>query len=124
MDTKVTLEKLNNKNYFNWKYKLELLLIKDKVWHTISETTPETPDAAWKTADGTARALIGLNVEDSQLPYVRTTINAKAAWQALKSVHEKATLTNKITVMRQMYDQKMEEGEDLQQHLEKMNNYF
>lgn len=130
MDTKVYIEKLNNKNYFNWKYKMELMLIKEKAWHTIQEDEPAaagTTNAAliaWRILDGTARALIGLNVDDSQLQYVRNTTTAKNAWKALKDVHEKSTLTNKITVMRKMYDEKMHEGQDIEQHLGKMNGYF
>lgn len=124
MDTKVTIEKLNNKNYFNWKFKMELMLIKEKIWFTTSQNAPSPITDAWTNADATARALIGLNIDDSQLQYVRNTTNAKEAWKALKDVHEKSTLTNKVTVMRQMYDQKMQEGQDMEQHLGKMSSYF
>lgn len=42
METKIQITKLNNKNYHNWKFKMELLHIKEKVWNTISETAPTT----------------------------------------------------------------------------------
>lgn len=83
MDTKVTIEKLNNKNYFNWKFKMELMLIKEKNWFTTSENAPNPITEAWRNADGTARALIGLNIDDSQLQYVRNTTSAQQAWKAL-----------------------------------------
>lgn len=122
MDTKVHIEKLNNKNYFNWKYKIELLMIKEKVWYTICDDKPATPDNTWKAADGTARALIGVNVEDSQLQYVRQTCDAKTAWDALKKVHESGTLTNKCSLIRKMYDTKMQDGQSLEKHLETLNS--
>lgn len=136
MNTKVIIEKLNNRNYFNWKFRVELLLIKEKIWFPIdtpipvaatasNPTTTETSKITeWKTADNIARALICLNVEDSQLQYVRNCRSSKAAWDALKAMHEKSTLTNKVSVMRQMYDEKMEEGQSLEEHLGKMNDYF
>lgn len=31
------IEKLNNRNYFNWKYRMELLLIKEDLWEVIEK---------------------------------------------------------------------------------------
>lgn len=84
METKVQLAKLNNRNYSNWKFKIELLLIKEKVWDTISKPRPATPDPTWTEKDQTARAIIGLNIEDNQLVHVRNETSAKAAWEKLK----------------------------------------
>lgn len=66
MDTKVQLTKLNNINYFVWKYKMQLLLTKEKVWYTIKDTRPAEPTNKWLEDDATALSLIGLNVEDNQ----------------------------------------------------------
>lgn len=103
METKVQIVKLNNRNYFNWKYKMQLLLIKEKVWYTISKDKPTTLTEEWTEDDQLAIALIGLNIEDNQLPHVRKTTEAKAAWNALKTMHEKDTLVTKVTLMREMY---------------------
>lgn len=61
-----SIEKLNGSNYQIRKYKIELVLIKDQVWDVVHEESPETPSAAWKRKDDKARALIGLQVEDSE----------------------------------------------------------
>lgn len=120
METKVQIVKLNNKNYFNWKYKMQLLLIKEKVWYTISKAKPTVTDK-WTEDDQSAMALIGLNIEDNQLPHVRKTTEA---WNALKTMHEKDTLVTKVTLMREMYETKMNEGEDIEIHLEKLETFF
>lgn len=65
-NTRVTITKLNNENYQVWKYKVELLLVKEDLWNVVSEEPPAEPDAAWKRKDGQARATIGLLVEDNQ----------------------------------------------------------
>lgn len=122
METKVQLAKLNNKNYFQWKYKMELLLIKEKVWQTVSKPVPSPVTEIWTQNDEIARALIGLNIEDNQIPHVRTTTSAKEAWIALKNIHEKDSIVNKITLMRQMYETKLEESQDLEPHFDKLTN--
>lgn len=38
--TRVFMTMLNNDNYFIWKYKMELLLMKEKLWSVLSENRP------------------------------------------------------------------------------------
>ncbi|EFN71905.1 hypothetical protein EAG_10168, partial [Camponotus floridanus] len=71
---------LNNGNYQIWKYKVELLLIKDELWHTVNEIRPDNPDEKWLKADRQAKATIGLLVEDDQLRYIRDAISARETW--------------------------------------------
>lgn len=124
METKIQITKLNNKNYHNWKFKMELLLIKEKVWNTISEAAPTTLTTDWIDKNNTARVLIGLNVEDTQLSYVRNQTSAKGAWDALKNIYENDSVVNLVTLIREMYATKMDEGDDLQIHLDKVTNLF
>lgn len=50
-DSRFSIVKLNNGNYQIWKYKVELLLIKDELWHTVNEIKPENPDDKWLKAE-------------------------------------------------------------------------
>ncbi|KAK2578840.1 hypothetical protein KPH14_012195 [Odynerus spinipes] len=79
---RVVIAKLNNENYQSWKYKVELLLIKEGLWEQVNDSPPESPDALWKNKDGKAKATIGLLVEDDQLVHVRKAVTAKEAWEA------------------------------------------
>lgn len=110
MKTKVQIAKLNNKNYYTWKYKIELLLIKEKVWNTISQATPSPITDKWTEQNDTARALIGLNVEDNQLVHIRDKKTAKDAWNKLTEIHENDSVTSLVTLIREMYATRMEEG--------------
>lgn len=103
---------------------MQLLLTKEKVWYTIKDTRPAEPTNKWLEDDATALSLIGLNVEDNQLSHIRQEETALKAWNALKKVHEKVTLTNKVSLLRQVYETKLEEGQDLDSHLEKLNEIF
>ncbi|KMQ89570.1 retrovirus-related gag-pol polyprotein [Lasius niger] len=104
--SRLPFAKLNNGNFFTWKYKMELLLIKKRVWSVINSNKPSVPatgatagqiEAAekWQEKDDLARATIGLMVEDNQLSLIRSKLTAKQTWNSLKDYHEKNTLGNK-----------------------------
>lgn len=94
--TSLRIAKLNSTNYQIWKFKVELLPIKEEVWEVVSEDAPDPVTPAWRTKDCKARATIGLLLEDSQLHLVRT---ARDTWLALKQYHEKSTLSNKVSLL-------------------------
>ncbi len=68
---KISIVKLNNSNYQIWKYKIELVLIKEQVWDVVNEEEPENPTAAWKRKDDKARAFIGLLIEVTEFIHVK-----------------------------------------------------
>ncbi|XP_071576174.1 cytochrome P450 4C1-like isoform X3 [Temnothorax nylanderi] len=121
-DTRFTIAKLNNTNFHVWKCNVELLLIKEDLWHTISEARPTQPDERWLKADRQARATIGLLVEDDQLRYIRDTNSAKEAWTALQSYHQKASLTNQVFLFKKICSIKLSENGDMESHLNAMLN--
>ena len=104
---RVLVEKLNGENYEIWKYKMELLLIKDKLWSVVTseppeETEPEAIKKAWTEKDNEARATIELLVEDNQLVHIRNARSAKGAWTTLQGYHQKATLSSKIFLLKRI----------------------
>lgn len=146
---KIVFAKLNSANYFTWKYKMEMYLRKEKLWTYINNDPPTIPPGAaegstpvqmatataaieaaratrttFDEKDDTARALIGLCVEDGQLVYIRNKATAKQSWNALKEVHERDTLGNKINIMRRICRLRMEEGADMELHVAEMTNLF
>lgn len=126
MDNKLSFEKLNNDNYFTWKYRTEMLLKKEKVWKTITETQPGATEAAaltnWLEKDEKAMAIIGLSVADNQLQHIRNSTTAKESWTSLKSFHEQNTLVNTTTLMRKLWDLKLSEDTNPQTHIQDMTN--
>lgn len=124
MAEKFSFAKLDNENYFVWKYRMELLLTKENLWSVINEEKPDPETAAWTKKDGEARAYIGLLVCDNQLNYVRKATSARNAWDNLKNYHEKSTLSNKVTLMRAICNLKLEENGNVVSHVNAMTELF
>lgn len=131
--------KLNNSNYSNWKFKMELLLLKKNLWKKViigrrpaavptsnANPTPKNADALnqWDEVDDQARGTIGLSVEDDQLIHIRDKKTAKEVWTALKDYHEKNTLTNKVHLMRTICSLKLENGGNVVNHINSMRDTF
>uniref|UniRef100_A0A1Y1LUY5 CCHC-type domain-containing protein n=1 Tax=Photinus pyralis TaxID=7054 RepID=A0A1Y1LUY5_PHOPY len=134
---KTKFEKLDNTNYSIWKFKMELLLIKEGLWKVIKEKAP-TPKQelnssivtnqleidAWYKLDDQARAWIGLSVKDDQLTHIWKAKSAVEAWSNLKEYHEKSTLSNKVHLMRLICSLKMDEGSSAIDHINRMQELF
>ena len=80
-----TMQKLNGANYSEWNYKLELLLIKEKLWEVIVESKSELVNAAWILKDNEVRATT--LVEDNQLQHIQKAKTAREAWDSLREYH-------------------------------------
>lgn len=65
MRTSFQVDELNNDNYAVWKYKVKLLLTKDKIWSVVDDETSTPPTSTWKESDAQAYAKIDLLVEDN-----------------------------------------------------------
>lgn len=126
MEKLTKIEKLNNSNYFMWKYKIELYLINQDLWNVLSEEAPSTPARLreWIKKDNKARTTIGLLVEDNQLVHIRGKTTALETWNALKSIHEKNTLTNRISIYKKIALTKMNESDDMEDHLNRLIDLF
>jgi len=119
---RIAIAKLNNQNYQTWKFKVELLLIRDDLWSVVVDEQPDPVMAEWRGKDRKARATICLLLEDSQLHIVRREPTAKAAWTALKRYHEKSTLSSKVSLLKKICGLKLAEYGDMEIHLAQMED--
>lgn len=113
----LAVEKLNDFNYQLWKFRLELVLLKEGVQDVLEAEKPENPDATWKTKDGKARALIGLSIDDSQTCHVMHAKTAREMWLALKMYHARSTLSMKIHILRKLFRMQLPEEGSMADHL-------
>lgn len=49
---------------------------------------------------------------------------AKDTWNALKEFHEKSTIVNKMTIMRNMFDTKMNDEKPVEEHIAEISGYL
>jgi len=119
---RVSIAKLNNTNYQTWKFKLELLLIKEDLWCTVSDDPPDPITVEWQNKDKRARASIGLLLEDNQLHIVRKENTARATWLALQNHHQKSTLSSKVCLLKKICTLKLTEEGDMNAHVAQMDD--
>lgn len=121
--------KLNDSNFYNWKFKMELLLTKEDLWGVIEYIDAEIPSrvralSVWNRNDKKAKALIGLNVEDSQFVYIRNCRTAKETWKALKMVHERDTIVSKVQLYKKISRKRLNQGENLPKYINELDELF
>lgn len=110
------LPKLSNHNYQSWKFKMEMLLVREDLWDVISKAKPQPVTDDWTKADLKARATIGLCIDDSQTSLVRSCTSAKDAWQALKDYHDKGS---EVYLLKKLTHLELREDADMEEHLQR-----
>lgn len=118
-ETKITFDRLNDFNWSTWRFRMELMLMREDLWTIVKNPKPEVEDitSAWIRKDEKARAMIGLALEDSQLSHIMGTVCAKEMWDVLKGYHERGSLTNKINALRKLCSLRLVEGASMSSHL-------
>jgi hypothetical protein len=122
------LKKLNNNNYDAWAFKAQLLLEQKKVWKVIKTPRPavEADDknvqelAEWDVANAEAKFIIGNNVEDNQVVYLRKFTTAKEYWEALKEIHHRPTLGQRIRTITNIFWKRQPQGGNMHDHVAKI----
>lgn len=74
--------------------------------------------------DAKALSTIGLTVDDNQLVHIRNKETAKAAWNSLKVIHEKDTLTNRVSLYKKIALLRMNPDTKIEDHINEMDGYF
>ena len=116
-EVKYSFKKLSNDNYENWKYKMELYLMKEGLWQIVSKPKPEQVDNAWTENDTKAKAIIGLSVDDSQIVHLRGKETAFEFWSALKNQHQKSNLCNRVSLLKRLCKMKLDDSGNVESYL-------
>ena len=88
-------ETLNDHNYFQWKYHMEMQLVWKDLWDIVSGETvhPDGPETAravknWNKQNHLAATKIIMHVSNSQLSHTCKMTNAQEMWDILHHVHD------------------------------------
>lgn len=124
--SRFSIQKLNNSNYPSWRFKVELLLIREELWRYVEPGVKPAAVAAdaWDAGDAKARATIGLLIDDNQHSLIRAVKTARDTWLALKNHHEKTSLTSKVSLLKRICDKRYSEGDSMEEHLFDMEELF
>ena len=113
------LEKLNNRNYIHWSFKMKTLMVKEECWDAIEKDPPDPVTNGWKKMDAKASYFLAFCIDDSQLTIIKDASckTAKDQWNALKKQHQKATLGCKMRLLKKLFKAELKSGEDVEAHL-------
>lgn len=95
----------------------KLLFIRESTWKYVQEARPAEPDAEWIKRDEKAQSTISLSIDDSQIIHICKCETAKEMWDELQKVHERANLSNKLYLMRKLYQTKLSPDQDMTDYI-------
>ena len=115
-------------NKFNiYKFKIEMLLasmdlydIVDKHKKPLPFNTNPNLMKKYQRHVKKAMSIIGLNLADNQLVHIKSCKGFAEAWKTLCNIHETKTLSNILFICRKCFTWKMQEGNGLLDHVNKV----
>jgi len=119
-----SIDKFNGENFRLWKFRMEMVLASMDLWEIVEETEeppPKDGDAKeikeYNRRAKKALSIISLSLVNSQLAHIKHCKGPAEAWKALCNVHETKSLSNILFVRRKFFTIKMQEGDDLMDHI-------
>ena len=107
---KYVLDKLTEKNFKNWKSKIELVLDIEGLLEVVDGTWEEPIDKTskewktWKARDKIAHLEILLHVDDKQADIIRRLTTTAALWAKLKELYEPHDGTTKLHTLGALFN--------------------
>lgn len=119
---KVGLEALDKENYDTWRIHAKAYMIKNKLWNHVLEPPKADATQAQLDADELAKSELMLLIAPSELRQVKNCKFAKDVWTTLESIYSSKGPARKATLLKQLILAKLEEGDNIREHLTKMMN--
>ncbi|CAH1112192.1 unnamed protein product [Psylliodes chrysocephalus] len=119
-------EPLNTENYYNWKFRIQLILAENGVAEcierevNIAQLTGEEKAKEIKN-ENKAKSLIVQCVKDNQLESLREKKTISSMWKLLEQKYEKNDLPGQLYLKKKMLSMKLNEGEDLNKFLDRVD---
>lgn len=118
------IEKFSGQNFGLWKVQIESLLIKQHLQLALLGKTKgqgSMSDEDWEKIDQKEKATIFLSLSSNVLFNVSTKKTTKELWDELSSLYEIASTSNKVFIIKKLYNLKMKEAGLISNHLNKFN---
>ncbi len=122
---------LNDRNWIIWRQRMTLMLELCGVeayvqGRTICPNPIDDPEGAsiWAFNDAYARLLIINNIEETEMVYASRCKSSHEMWASLEAVHEPRNYRTTISYMRDLFHTTAEEGDNICDHLGKLEQYW
>lgn len=103
---KFNVAKLGNSNYPSWKFRMEMLLVREELYYVISDPAVEPVTEQWTKDDRKARATLGLCVKESQFGLIKNADGAKIMWHSVSS---------RVSLLKKLCSKNLQESGDMVQ---------
>jgi hypothetical protein len=123
-DGKFRVEKFNGQNYQLWKMKMEDYLYQKDLFLPLGgiEKKPRTmKDEEWEVLDRKELGTIRLSLAASVVFNILKEKTTKELMDALAKLYEKPWVSNKVFLMKRLFNMKMSEGGSIADHLNEFN---
>ena len=124
---RIVVDKFNGENFSLFKFKMEMILDEKDLWDLVEGTEIAPPTGsdeklilAFKKRERTAFRILCTHLVDAQLQHVKSCKGAAEAWKTLRGIHETKGLANILFLRRKFFTIKMQESDDLLQHINKV----
>ena len=121
------IDKFHGEKFSLWKFKMEMALASVDLWDIVDGSEKAPPSDAdpkvlkeYQRRVKKAMSIIVLNLADNQLAHVKSCKGPAEAWKILCNIHETKSLSNILFVRRKFFTCKMDEGDDLLDHVNKV----
>jgi len=119
---KVKIDKFNGKDFGFWKMQIEDYLYQKKLHLPLTEVKPETMSKAdWDLLDRQALGVIRLMLTRNVAFNIINEKTTAGLMKALSNMYEKPSASNKVYLMRRLFNLKMTEGGSVTEHINEFN---
>jgi hypothetical protein len=123
-DRKFRVKKFNGKNYQLWKMQMEDYLYQKDLFLPLGRITKKPvamKDEEWEILDIKALGMIRLSLATSMAFIILKEKTMKGLMNALAKLYEKPLASNKVFLMKRLFNMKMSEGGPVADHLNDFN---
>jgi hypothetical protein len=123
-DGKFRVEKFNGQNYQLWKMQMEDYLYQKDLFLPLSGVAKKPAamkDEEWEILDRKALGMIRLSLAASVAFNILKEKTTKDLMDALAKLYEKPLASNKVFLMKRLFNMKMSEGGSVADHLNEFN---
>jgi hypothetical protein len=123
-DGKFRVEKFNGQNYQLWKMQMEDYLYQKDLFLPlggIEKNSVATKDEEWEILDRKALGMIRLSLAGSVAFNISKEKTMKGLMDALAKLYEKPSMSNKVFLMKRLFNMKMLKGGSVVDHLNDFN---
>ncbi|KAH9329144.1 hypothetical protein KI387_001252 [Taxus chinensis] len=118
-DGKYEVEKFDGRNYQLWKMQVEDYMYQKDLYLPFDEKEGPTKmtDEEWKILDRKALGSIRLSLAASVALNITEVATMVELMKSLANLYEKPSASNKVYLMKKLFNSKMQEGESVSSHL-------